>query len=63
VLGLDIARASGNRVAADLLSNSDLAGDYFTRRDPERQTKRLVRQQLERLGHAVTLHEVQAASA
>jgi transposase len=34
----------------------DLGGDYFTSRDPERQTKRLVRQ-LERLGHHVTLTE------
>jgi transposase len=33
---------------------TDLGGDYFTRRDPERQTKRLI-QQLERLGHTVTL--------
>jgi len=32
----------------------DLGGDYFTRRDPERRTKRLI-QQLEQLGHTVTL--------
>ena len=32
----------------------DLGADYFTQRDPERQTKRLVKQ-LERLGHHVTL--------
>lgn len=32
----------------------DLGGDYFRKRDPERQTKRLVAQ-LERLGHKVTL--------
>ena len=32
----------------------DLGGDYFQRRDPERQTRRLVNQ-LERLGHHVTL--------
>jgi transposase len=32
----------------------DLGGDYFTQRDPERQTKRLIRQ-LERLGHTVTI--------
>ena len=32
----------------------DLGPDYFTNRDPERQTKRLVKQ-LERLGHHVTL--------
>jgi transposase len=38
----------------------DLGGDYYTRRDPERQTKRLVAQ-LERLGHRVTLEEAVAA--
>jgi len=32
----------------------DLGGDYFRKRDPERQTRRLVAQ-LERLGHTVTL--------
>ena len=39
----------------------DLGGDYFTNRDPERQTKRLVKQ-LERLGHHVTLTEGAAAA-
>jgi transposase len=39
----------------------DLGGDYFTQRDPERQTKRLVAQ-LERLGHHVTLQEGAAAA-
>jgi transposase len=39
----------------------DLGGDYFTRRDPERQTRRLVAQ-LERLGHTVTLAEWAAAA-
>jgi transposase len=34
----------------------DLGGDYFRKRDPERQTNRLVKQ-LEALGHRVTLHE------
>ncbi len=34
----------------------DLGGDYYARRNPERQTKRLVAQ-LERLGHHVTLQE------
>src|SRR5215210_5489384 len=38
----------------------DLGADYFTQRDPERQTKRLVKQ-LERLGHTVTLAEGAAA--
>jgi transposase len=38
----------------------DLGRDHFTTRDPERQTKRLVRQ-LERLGHRVTLQEAVAA--
>jgi transposase len=37
----------------------DLGGDYFRRRDPERQTKRLVAQ-LERLGHTVTLEKAAA---
>ena len=35
---------------------NDLGGDYFRKRDPERQTKRLVAQ-LERLGHTVTLQK------
>jgi transposase len=39
----------------------DLGGDYFTTRDPERQTRRLV-VQLERLGHHVTLQEGAAAA-
>jgi transposase len=34
----------------------DLGGDYFRRRDPERQTRRLLAQ-LEALGHTVTLGE------
>ena len=34
----------------------DLGGDYFTRRDPDRQVRRLVAQ-LERLGQGVTLQE------
>jgi transposase len=38
----------------------DLGSDYFTNRDPERQTKRLVAQ-LERLGHHVTLQKAAAA--
>jgi transposase len=39
----------------------DLGGDFFTNRDPERQTRRLVAQ-LERLGHHVTLQEEAAAA-
>jgi transposase len=39
----------------------DLGGDYFRRRDPERQTKRLIAQ-LERLGHKVTLEAVPQAA-
>ncbi len=39
----------------------DLGADYFSGRDPERQTKRLVKQ-LERLGHRVTLIEGAAAA-
>ena len=38
----------------------DLGGDYFRRRDPKRITKRLVNQ-LEALGHTVTLQEAVAA--
>ena len=37
----------------------DLGGDYFTRRNPERATKRLVAQ-LEKLGHVVTLQTATA---
>jgi transposase len=40
---------------------TDLGGDYFTNRDPERQTRRLVAQ-LQRLGHTVTLTEGAAAA-
>ncbi len=40
---------------------NDLGGDYFRRRDPERQTRRLVAQ-LERLGHKVTLEELPQAA-
>jgi transposase len=39
----------------------DLGGDYFRKRDPERQTRRLVAQ-LERLGHRVTLEDLQEAA-
>lgn len=39
---------------------SDLGGDYFRKRDPERLTKRLIAQ-LEALGHNVTLQEAIAA--
>jgi transposase len=39
----------------------DLGGDYYTRRDPERQTRRLIAQ-LERLGHHVTLKNEAAAA-
>ena len=40
---------------------SDLGGDYFRKRDPERQTRRLVAQ-LERLGHKVTLEALAEAA-
>lgn len=47
----------------EMLSSGELyrdpGGDYFARRDPERQTKRLVRQ-LEALGHTVILEEAAA---
>jgi transposase len=39
---------------------TDLGGDYYQRRDPERQTRRLVAQ-LQRLGHTVTLQDTKAA--
>ena len=39
----------------------DLGGDYFRKRDPERQTKRLVAQ-LERPGHKVTLEALPEAA-
>jgi transposase len=39
----------------------DLGGDYYRKRDPERQTKRLVAQ-LERLGHKVTLEALPEAA-
>ena len=39
---------------------ADLSGDYHARRDPERQTRRLIAQ-LERLGHSVTLQAANAA--
>jgi transposase len=39
----------------------DLGGDYYRRRDPERQTKRLVKQ-LEALGHTVTLEQAPPAA-
>jgi len=39
----------------------DLGGDYFRKRDPERQTRRLVAQ-LERLGHKVSLEALPEAA-
>ena len=39
---------------------ADLGGDYYSRRDPERQTRRLVAR-LEALGHCVTLQEAAVA--
>jgi transposase len=40
---------------------TDLGGDYFRKRDPERTTKRLIAQ-LESLGHKVTLKELPQAA-
>ena len=40
---------------------SDLGGDYFERRDPQKTIKRLIGQ-LERLGHTVTLREASEAA-
>jgi transposase len=39
----------------------DLGSDYFTRQDPDRLTRRLVRQ-LETLGHDVTLQPREVAA-
>jgi hypothetical protein len=39
----------------------DLGGDYYTRKNPDRLTKRLIRQ-LEALGHHVTLEPLDAAA-
>jgi hypothetical protein len=39
----------------------DLGSDYFTRQNPDRTTRRLV-QQLEALGHNVTLEPREAAA-
>ncbi len=41
---------------------NDLGADYHARRNPERQTKRLV-SQLEALGHHVTLQPTATAGA
>ena len=38
---------------------TEAGGDYYQRRDPQRATRRLVNQ-LERLGHNVTLQEADA---
>ena len=43
----------------DILTYRDQGSDYFTRLDPDKQTRRLVAQ-LERLGHIVTLQEAAA---
>jgi transposase len=40
---------------------TDLGGDYFRKRNPERVTKRLIAQ-LESLGHKVTLEELPQAA-
>jgi transposase len=43
---------------------NDLGGDYYARRNPERQTKQTKRlvAQLERLGHTVTLEQTPLAA-
>ncbi len=41
---------------------NDLGGDYHTRQNPERQTRRLIAQ-LQRLGHTVTLQEAAKGSS
>jgi transposase len=40
---------------------NDLGGDYYQRRDPDKQTRRLVKQ-LEALGHTVTLQPIPIAA-
>ena len=40
---------------------TDLGGDYFRKRDPEKTTKRLIAQ-LEQLGHKVTLEQLPNAA-
>jgi hypothetical protein len=40
---------------------NDLGSDYFTRQNPDRQTRRLVRQ-LQALGHSVTLEPREVAA-
>jgi hypothetical protein len=39
----------------------DLGGDYYRKRDPERQTRRLIAQ-LQALGHTVTLQPLPQAA-
>ena len=61
VLGFEVVALDADGRHGGLLEYRDLGGDYFTNRDPERQTKRLVAQ-LERLGHHMTLREGAAAA-
>jgi hypothetical protein len=49
-----VMEATGGHMLSTGETYRDLGTDYFTQRDPQRQTKRLVKQ-LERLGHHVTL--------
>ncbi|MHB8660126.1 MAG: hypothetical protein ACYC91_19735 [Solirubrobacteraceae bacterium] len=41
---------------------NDLGGDYFQRRDPEREAQRLVKR-LEALGHVVTLQQTSTTTS
>jgi transposase len=59
-VGHSILTAAWHMLSTGELYN-DLGGDYFTRQNPDRVTKRLVRQ-LEALGHSVTLEPREVAA-
>jgi transposase len=58
--GHSILTAAWHMVQNGELYN-DLGGDYFTRQNPDRTTRRLIRQ-LEAIGHHVTLQPREAAA-
>jgi hypothetical protein len=53
--GVNLANGGADRPV------NDLGADYFTRQNPDRLTRRLIRQ-LEALGHSVTLEPRQLAA-
>ena len=59
-VGHSILTAAWHMLQTGELYN-DLGGDYFTRQNPDRTTKRLIRQ-LEALGHRVTLEPREVAA-